>query len=55
MNRHAVSLLHVGADFVQSVAESLVPVWDMAEVAFDPHGLRWNVKSEGFGAVINDL
>ena len=55
MNRHAVSLLHVGADFVQSVAESLVPVWDMAEVAFDPVSFRRNVEGKCFGTVVSDL
>ena len=55
MNRHAVSLLHVGADFVQSVAESLVPVWDMAEVAFDPVGFGRYVKAKRLWAVISDF
>ena len=55
MNRNVVSLCDVGVDLFQGSAESLMSVWDMTEVAFDPLSLRWDVEGEGFGAVVSDL
>ena len=39
----------------ESSPECLMPVWDMAEVAFDPVSLGWDVEGEGLGAVVDDL
>ena len=50
-----MSLLNMRVDFVQGVLKSLVSVWNVAEVAFDPVGLRGDIKFECFCAVVSDL
>ena len=55
MNGHIVFLLDVEENFVEAVAKGLVSVWNVAEIALDPVGLRRNVEGECFGAVVGDL
>ena len=55
VNRDVVALLDVKENFVESGTQSLVPVWNVAEVALDPISFRRNVEGESFGAVVNDL
>ena len=43
-----MSLLNMGVDFVQSVLESVVSVWNVTEITFDPVGFRRDVKTECF-------
>ena len=50
-----MSLLNMGVDFVQSVLESLVSVWNVTEITFDPVGFRRDVKTECFRAVVSDF
>ena len=42
-------------NFVKCRAESLVPVRNVAAVAFDPFGSRWYVERERMRAAVGDL
>ena len=41
-----MSLLNMGVDFVQSVLESLVSVWNVAEIALDPFSFKRNIEAK---------
>ena len=41
-------------DVFQRVAQGLVPVRDVTEIAFSPCCAVWDAKSEGFGTVVSD-
>ena len=49
VNRDTVSLQSVVMNVAECVCESLVPMRNMTEIALDPIGSRWYVKSKAFG------
>ena len=47
--------MDVAENFVESGTEGLMSVWYVADVAFDPLGLRRDIEGKGFGTAVNDL
>ena len=50
-----MALLGVAENFVESGTEGLMSVWYVAEIAFDPLGLRRDIEGKSFGAAVGDL
>ena len=50
-----MALLDVAENFVESGPEGLMSVLYVAEIAFDPLGLRRDVEGKSCRAVVDDL
>ena len=55
MNRNVATLQNVMPNLVERGNESLVSVWYMTEVAFNPLGCRGYVECERVRAIVGDM